>query len=81
MAQDSFIAEHAQLLARVDLFAGLSRLTLAKLAAHLVPVDLAAGEELFRQPFSCLTRAPLISRCITGPAAKFSATNRRGWSR
>jgi di/tricarboxylate transporter len=49
MAQDSSIAEHAALLARVDLFAGLSRLTLAKLAAHLVPVELAAGAELFRQ--------------------------------
>ncbi|HEY1265969.1 MAG TPA: cyclic nucleotide-binding domain-containing protein, partial [Candidatus Binatia bacterium] len=49
MAQDSSIAEHAALLARVDLFAGLHRLTLAKLAAHLVPVELAAGEELFRQ--------------------------------
>ena len=49
MAQDSSIAAHAELLAHVELFAGLSRLTLAKLAAHLVPVDLAAGEELFGQ--------------------------------
>src|SRR5262249_40597295 len=49
MGQDSSIAAHAALLARVDLFAGLNRLTLAKLAAHLVPVELAAGERLFRQ--------------------------------
>ncbi len=49
MAPDPSIAAHAELLARVDLFAGLSRLTLAKLAAHLVPVKLPGGEELFRQ--------------------------------
>jgi len=41
--------EHADLLARVELFAGLDRVTLAKLAAHLVPVPLTSGRELFRQ--------------------------------
>ena len=49
MTNESLIAEHAALLARVDLFAGLTRVTLAKLAAHLVPVRLASGAELFRQ--------------------------------
>jgi divalent anion:Na+ symporter, DASS family len=49
MDVESSIAERADLLARVELFAGLSRLALAKLAAHLVPVALANGEELFRQ--------------------------------
>jgi CRP-like cAMP-binding protein len=49
MMNESLIAEHAALLARVDLFAGLARVTLAKLAAHLVPVRLASGAELFRQ--------------------------------
>lgn len=49
MPQESSIAAHAELLARVDLFAGLSRLTLAKLAAHLVPVRLAGGDVLFGQ--------------------------------
>jgi anion transporter len=49
MAQESLIAEYAELLGRVDLFSGLSRLTLAKLAAHLVPVQLSSGEELFHQ--------------------------------
>jgi hypothetical protein len=48
MADDS-IADHAALLARVELFAGLSRVTLAKLAAHLVPIRLTSGTELFRQ--------------------------------
>ena len=41
--------EHADLLARVELFAGLDRVTLARLAAHLVPVPLTNGRELFRQ--------------------------------
>ena len=49
MADESSIAEHAALLARVDLFASLGRVTLAKLAAHLVPVGLASGAELFHQ--------------------------------
>jgi di/tricarboxylate transporter len=49
MANDSSIAAHAELLARVELFSGLSRVTLAKLAAHLVPVSLAGGSELFHQ--------------------------------
>jgi Cyclic nucleotide-binding domain len=49
MTNESLIAEHAALLARVDLFAGLARVTLAKLAAHLVPVRLASGDEVFRQ--------------------------------
>ena len=46
---ESSSAEHADLLARVELFAGLKRVTLAKLAAHLVPVPLTSGTELFRQ--------------------------------
>src|SRR4051812_47964496 len=49
MAHDSSIAESADLLARVELFAGISRFALAKLAAHLVPVTLARGDELFHQ--------------------------------
>src|SRR5215470_8393296 len=49
MDPDSSIAGRADLLARVDLFAGLSRLALAKLAAHLAPVALTRGDELFRQ--------------------------------
>ena len=49
MANGSSIAEHAELLAHVELFSGLSRVTLAKLAAHLVPVNLAGGAELFHQ--------------------------------
>ena len=49
MANGSSIAEHAELLARVELFSGLSRVALAKLAAHLVPVSLAGGVELFHQ--------------------------------
>ena len=49
MTNESLIAEHGALLAKVDLFAGLARVTLAKLAAHLVPVRLASGAELFHQ--------------------------------
>jgi di/tricarboxylate transporter len=41
--------EHADLLAKVKLFAGLDRLTLAKLAAHLESVPVPGGTELFRQ--------------------------------
>ncbi len=41
--------EHADLLARVELFAGLDRVSLAKLSAHLIPVPLSRGTELFRQ--------------------------------
>jgi di/tricarboxylate transporter len=41
--------DYADLLARVDLFAGLDRVTLAKLAAHLEPVPLKAGADVFRQ--------------------------------
>jgi DASS family divalent anion:Na+ symporter len=49
MKNESLIAEHAALLARVELFGGLARVTLAKLAAHLVPVRLTSGAELFHQ--------------------------------
>ncbi len=49
MPSESASAEHADLLARVELFAGLNRVTLAKLAARLVPVPLTSGAELFHQ--------------------------------
>jgi divalent anion:Na+ symporter, DASS family len=42
-------AAYAQLLGRLDLFAGLDRVTLAKLAAHLEPRRYAALEIVFRQ--------------------------------
>ena len=41
--------ERANLLANVELFAEIDRVTLAKLAAHLRPVVLAGGEVLFRE--------------------------------
>src|SRR5450631_410908 len=41
--------EHAELLSEVELFRGLDRITLAKLAAHLEPLALTAGEILLRQ--------------------------------
>lgn len=46
---ESPAVEHADLLARVELFAGLDRVSLAKLSAHLIPVPLSSGTELFRQ--------------------------------
>ena len=49
MTSESSSAEHADLLARVELFAGLNRVALAKLAARLVPVPLTRGADLFRQ--------------------------------
>jgi len=39
--------EHAALLSRVELFSGLDRVALAKLAAHLEPLPVSAGEALF----------------------------------
>jgi anion transporter len=41
--------EHAELLAKVKLFAGIDRVTLAKLAAHLESVSVPRGSDLFRQ--------------------------------
>lgn len=41
--------EYARLLRQVDLFAGLDRVTLAKLAAHLHPLSYKAGSVIFRQ--------------------------------
>lgn len=41
--------EYADLLAHIDLFAGMDRVTLAKLAAHLQSVVLHSGETLFEQ--------------------------------
>jgi anion transporter len=41
--------EHAELLAKVKLFAGIDRVTLAKLAAHLESVSVPGGADLFRQ--------------------------------
>ena len=49
MTSESSSAAHADLLARVELFAALNRVTLAKLAARLVPVPLTKGADLFRQ--------------------------------
>ena len=42
-------ARPEDLLTRVSLFAALGRVELAKLAAYLDPVELAAGDEVFRQ--------------------------------
>ena len=42
-------ARPEELLTRVGLFAALGRVELAKLAAHLEPVELPAGHEVFRQ--------------------------------
>ncbi len=41
--------EYARLLREVDLFTGLDRVTLAKLAAHLQPLIYRAGSIIFRQ--------------------------------
>lgn len=41
--------EYAELLSKVDLLAGLDRITLAKLSAYLEPVSIKAGEFLFQQ--------------------------------
>ncbi|HKT19303.1 MAG TPA: SLC13 family permease [Stellaceae bacterium] len=41
--------EYARLLRRVDLFAGLDRVSLAKLAAHLEPLSFPARATIFRQ--------------------------------
>ncbi len=41
--------EYARLLRQVDLFAGLDRVTLAKLAGHLHPLFFKAGAVIFRQ--------------------------------
>ena len=40
---------YGQLLRQVDLFSGLDRITLAKLASHLQPAFYSAGSVLFRQ--------------------------------
>lgn len=40
---------HAELLRRVDMFAGVGRLALAQLAAYLEPLNLEDGEVLFRE--------------------------------
>lgn len=45
----ALVEEHAKLLSSVDLFTGLDRVTLVKLAAHLEPVALPSGTTLFRQ--------------------------------
>src|SRR2546423_1683356 len=42
-------ADYARLLGRVDLFAGLERVTLAKLAGHLEPRSYKSNEIIFRQ--------------------------------
>ena len=48
-ASQSLNLEHADLLAKVKLFAGVDRVTLAKLAAHLESLSVTSGTELFRQ--------------------------------
>lgn len=48
-ASQSLDLEHADLLARVKLFAGMDRVTLAKLAARLESVFVPGGTDLFRQ--------------------------------
>jgi len=48
-ASQSLNLEHADLLAKVKLFAGMDRVTLAKLAAHLESLSVPSGTELFRQ--------------------------------
>jgi len=48
-ASQSLDLEHADLLAKVKLFAGMDRVTLAKLAAHLESLSVTGGTELFRQ--------------------------------
>ena len=45
----SLSGEHAELLSQVDLFRGLDRVALAKLAGHLAPMALNAGAALFHQ--------------------------------
>src|SRR5215471_13587255 len=45
----SSLDERATFLRQVEMFAGLDRITLAKLAAHLEPVPVADGAELCRQ--------------------------------
>jgi anion transporter len=42
-------SNYAHLLRQIDLFAGLDRVTLAKLAAHLQPLFYSAGSTIFRQ--------------------------------
>lgn len=48
VASQPLDVEHADLLAKVNLFSGLDRVTLAKLAARMESVSLASGKELFR---------------------------------
>ena len=48
-ASQSLDLDHADLLAKVKLFAGIDRITLAKLAAHLESLYVPSGTELFRQ--------------------------------
>jgi di/tricarboxylate transporter/CRP-like cAMP-binding protein len=44
-----FTGRHAALLGRLEVFAGLDRMTLAKLAAHVEPVDIRGGQTLFEE--------------------------------
>src|SRR4051812_23675000 len=41
--------QYARLLRQVDLFAGLDRVALARLAAHLQPLSYESGSIIFRQ--------------------------------
>jgi CRP/FNR family transcriptional regulator, cyclic AMP receptor protein len=49
MSTGALNEEHAQLLGQVELFRGLDRVTLAKLAAHLEPIVVRSGEIVFKQ--------------------------------
>jgi len=48
-ASQSLDLDHANLLAKIKLFAGIDRVTLAKLAAHLESLSVPSGTDLFRQ--------------------------------
>src|SRR5256885_1622676 len=46
---DTIGTQHAELLGRVELFAGLNRMALSQLAAHMTAMSLEAGAGLFEQ--------------------------------
>jgi DASS family divalent anion:Na+ symporter len=47
--RESLTCEYADLLSRNALFRGLDRIALAKLAAHIEPIQMTVGQVLFRQ--------------------------------
>jgi hypothetical protein len=72
MASQSLDLEHADLLAKARLFAGLDRVTLAKLAARLESVSVPGGAELFRlgDPASAATSARSSSKRAISTATR-----------